>query len=58
MSNENAKKDVLNDIDRTIEGLKDAKEYGMFAQHEEACEKAISRAVQLLNAMREVLKDE
>ena len=56
MKNEIARKDVLNDIEATVEGLLDVEKYGMFVQREAECEKAVSSAIRLLRAMREVLK--
>lgn len=56
MNYENTRKDVLGDIEATVEGLKDVEKYGMFVQHELECVKAVSSAIRLLRAMKEVLK--
>lgn len=56
MNNGNDRENVLNDIDTTIEGLKDVENYGMFVQHEAECERAIGNAIRLLRTMKEVLK--
>ena len=54
--NAGAREDVLGDIEATVEGLKDVEKYGVFVQHEVECERAIGNAIQLLRAMKEVLK--
>ena len=56
MKGENTREDVLSDIEAAVEGLKDVEKYGLFVQHEVECKKAISNAIRLLRAMKEVLK--
>ncbi|MBQ7519962.1 MAG: hypothetical protein IJU12_06565, partial [Clostridia bacterium] len=54
-SGEDARTEVLNDINATLQGLEEAERCGLFVQHQEECVAAIQSAGRILKALREAI---